>query len=293
MNRRDAIAALMAGSTAPKVIRGYLRAHACAPPDFAAIERRAAGRLGVSVIDTATHRRLMYRGDERFPMCSTFKWLLAAQVLARVDAGKEELARSVPYSESDLLEYAPITRAHVRSGGMAVGDLAAAAVEESDNTAGNLLLRTVGGPMSFTSFLRRIGDSVSRLDRIEPALNNAKPTDTRDTTTPNAMIADMQQLLLGTRLRSSSRERLLTWLVASKTGADRLRAGLPTTWQVGDKTGTGAHGATSDVAIVWPVAHQPVLVAAYIRDSTAGVATRNAALADVGRAVAAWIERSY
>lgn len=292
MNRRDAITALIAGATAPEVIRSYLGSHAFAPPDFRAIERRTAGRLGVAVLDTATRRRLTYRGDDRFPMCSTFKWLLAAQVLARVDAGEEELVRSVPYSDVDLLEYAPVTRAHVRSGSMAVGDLAAAAVEESDNTAANLLLRTVGGPMSFTSFLRRIGDSVSRLDRIEPALNNAEPTDIRDTTTPNAMIADMQQLLLGAVLRGSSRERLLSWLVASKTGADRLRAGLPATWRVGDKTGTGAHGATNDVAVVWPVAHRPVLIAAYIRDSTAGVATRNAALADVARAVASWLGRS-
>lgn len=292
MKRRDAIAALMAGLAAPGVLRSYRRDSVFAAPDFAAIERRTLGRLGVAALDTASHRRLMYRGDERFPLCSTFKWLLAAQVLARVDAAEDGLARVVPYSDADLLEYAPVTRTHVKSGGMTVADLAAAAVEESDNTAGNLLLRRVGGPLSFTSFLRRIGDGVSRLDRIEPALNDADPADVRDTTTPNAMIGNMQQLLFGARLSASSRERLLAWLVASKTGADRLRAGMPANWPIGDKTGTGAHGATNDVAILWPPDRQPILVAAYIRDSPAALVTRIAALADVGRTIAAWSECS-
>lgn len=285
MKRREMLAALLAGSAAPRLFRAF------AGPDFAAIERRVGGRLGVAALDSATGRRLAYHADERFPMCSTFKWLLAAQVLSRADAGEEKLARFVRYTNADLLDYAPVTRAQLPHGGMTVEDLAAAAVEESDNTAANLLLHAVGGPGSVTAFLRRIGDGISRLDRIEPALNSADPHDVRDTTTPNAMIADMQQLLLGARLHHASRERLLAWLAASKTGAARLRAGLPTQWRIGDKTGTGAHGATNDVAIAWPPGRRPVLVAAYLRDSAAPIDARNAALADVGRAVAAWIER--
>jgi len=124
---------------------------------------------------------------------------------------------------------------------------------------------------------------------MEPALNSARPRDLRDTTTPKAMIHDMQQLLLGTRLRDSSRERLLTWLGSSTTGTTRLRAGLPATWRIGDKTGTGAHGATNDVAIIWPPNRRPILVSAYLRDSSAAAAARDAAIADVGHAIAAWI----
>jgi len=234
----------------------------------------------------------MHRADERFPMCSTFKWLLAAQVLSRVDAGEERLSRFVRYGHSDLLEYAPVTRAHVSHGGMSIAALAAAAVESSDNTAANLLLRTVGGPASHTAFLRRIGDRVTRLDRLEPELNSAEPADVRDTTTPNAMIGGMQELLIGNRLRTLSRQRLLSWLTASKTGADRLRAGVPTSWRIRDKTGTGAHGATSDVAIIWPPGRPPILVAAYLAESKAGMRDRNAALADVGRTIASWITTS-
>jgi beta-lactamase class A len=292
MKRRDALSALMAGLAAPGLLGAAFRTTRTAGPDFSAVERRAAGRLGVAVLETGTGRRLAYRADERFPMCSTFKWLLAAQILTRVDAGQEDLARVVPYTETDVLAYAPVTREQVGRGGMRVGELAAAAVGQSDNTAGNLLLTSVGGPAAFTSFLRGIGDQVTRLDRMEPDLNSAEPGDVRDTTTPDAMIGDMQRVLLGTLLDDASRERLLAWLMASTTGAEKLRAGMPAAWRIGDKTGAGAHGVTNDLAIIWPPHRQPVLVAAYLRDSSAPADARNGALAEVGRLVAGWIEAS-
>jgi len=218
-------------------------------------------------------------------MCSTFKTLLAAQVLSRVDTGREHLDRVIPYGEADLLDYAPVTRAHVAEGGMTVDGLTAAAVEQSDNTAANLLLATVGGPAGFTQHLRSIGDSVTRLDRVEPTLNSAEPGDDRDTTTPAAMLEDMQVILLGTALTRPSRDRLVNWLVGGTTGDTKLRAGLPTGWRVGDKTGTGAHGSNNDVALAWPPSGAPVVIAAYSVGSTATEAVRDAALAAVARVV--------
>jgi len=163
--------------------------------------------------------------------------------------------------------------------------LTAAAVQVSDNTAGNLLLHANGGPESFTAFLRGIGDHVTRLDRNEPELNSAEPGDVRDTTTPRAMLADMQRVLLGDTLRAESRKLLIDWLVGSMTGAKRLRAGLPAGWRAGNKTGTGANGATGDLAIIWPPAGGPVLVAAYITDSAASIQVREAAFAAIGRGI--------
>jgi len=145
------------------------------------MERKLGGRVGVAALDVRTGRRLAYRADERFPMCSTFKWLLAAQVLSRVDAGQEQLARVVPYSKADLLDYAPVTRAHVGEGAMKVKELLAAAIQYSDNTAANLLLSAAGGPAALTSYLRQLGDPSTRLDRMEPDLNSALPGDVRDT----------------------------------------------------------------------------------------------------------------
>ena len=259
---------------------------------MAAIDRSVAGRLGVAVLDVSTSRRLLYRADERFPMCSTFKWLLAAQVLSRVNEEAEALDRLVRYGPGDLLEYAPVTRGHLPEGGLTVAALAAAAVQALDNTAGILLLQGVGGPASLTAFLRSVGDRTSRLDRTEPELNSAESGDVRDTTTPSAMVANLERILLGRRLQNESRARLIDWLVGSTRGANRLRAGPAAAWRIGNKAGTGAHGATNDVAIAWPPGRPLVLPAAYLADSAAPLAMREAALAEVARGAASWLART-
>jgi beta-lactamase class A len=234
--------------------RDLLRAAAAAPvallrrdelldSRLLAIERRVGGRLGVAMMDLADGRRLAHRPDARFPMCSTFKFPLAAAVLARVDRGDENLTRVIRYGKADLLEHAPITRPNAAKGGLTVEALCDAALTYSDNTAANLLLATIGGPTGFTRYLRTLGDPVTRLDRTEPHLNAATPDDARDTTTPAAMLSNLRTLLVETRaLSAASRARLTGWLVANTTGAEKLRAGLPATWRVGDKTGMGVVG---------------------------------------------------
>lgn len=251
-----------------------------------AIEARVGGRLGVAAVDSGSARRLEHRADERFPMCSTFKFLAAAAVLRRVDEKKEQLSHFVPYTKADLLEYAPVTRQHVDEGGMPLGDLCAAAVELSDNTAGNLLVRTIGGPEAFTRYARSLGDERTRLDRLEPELNNFKPGDERDTTTPAAMAANLRSLLLGQALSPSSRQQLETWLAANQTGGELIRAGVPNEWKVGDKAGRGPGGAINDVAILRPPGLPPIFLAVYFVGSTAPIKERQAALADVARIVA-------
>ena len=253
---------------------------------IAAIEQHVAGRLGVAVLDSGSGRRIEHRSAERFPMCSTFKFLLAAAVLQRVDLKQERLERRIAYGRSDLLEYAPIARQRVQEGGMSLSDLCAAAVEYSDNTAANLLLKVLGGPGAITRYAASLGDPVTRLDRTEPTLNEALPGDERDTTSPSAMLNNLRAVLLGKALSPASREQIQGWLIANTTGDSRLRAGLPAGWKAGDKTGTGERGSTCDIAILWPPGRSPILVAAYLTDSTAPAAERNAALAEVGRIAA-------
>src|SRR5438270_10557069 len=172
--------------------------------DFAnrirSIEQRTGARIGVTALDTGSGKGIDYRSEERFPMCSTFKFLAAAVVLKRVDDRQEKLDRFVSYGAKDILEYAPVTKAHLKDGGMTLGALCAAAIEQSDNTAGNLLLDAIGGPNGLTNFVRSLGDRVTRLDRIEPELNSGIPGDERDTTTPAAIWSDIQRLLLGDAL---------------------------------------------------------------------------------------------
>ena len=185
---------------------------------LAGLERRNGGRLGVAVLDTASGRSSGHRSDERFPLTSTFKFLAAALVLARVDRGQEQLDRRIVFSDKDLVTYSPVTKDHVGPAGMSVADICAAAVTLSDNTAGNLMLASFGGPAALTAYARSLGDGLTRLDRIETALNEAAPGDPRDTTTPNAMLGDMQRLLVGDALSAESRQHLTQWLLASKTG---------------------------------------------------------------------------
>jgi len=252
------------------------------------IEQASGGRLGVAVLDTANGARAGHRADEKFPMCSTFKLLAAAAVLKRADEGKEDLARVVPLPKKDFLGHSPATEKHAGSG-MTVKDLCAAAVMQSDNTAANLLLASLGGPSGVTAFARSLGDEMTRLDRIEMDLNEALPGDPRDTTTPENMLADLQKLVLGGALSASSRTQLTEWLIQCETGDARLRAGLPKGWKVGDKTGTGPRGTSNDVAIAWPPGRGAVLISVYLTGSTADDDHRNATIASVGAAVGAAI----
>jgi beta-lactamase class A len=237
----------------------------------------------VAALDTARGRRVGHRVDELFPLCSTFKFLAAAFVLARVDRGEEKLDRRVFFSNKDLVTYSPVTKEHVGPGSMTMAEICDAAVTLSDNTAGNLQLASFGGPSGLTSYMRSLGDRTTRLDRIETELNEAKPGDPRDTTKPAAMLGTMQRLLIGDALFASSRDRLIGWLLASKTGARRLRAGLPADWRVGDKTGSGSNGTANDVAIAFPPGRSPILIAAYYTEATIPDDARNTVIAEAGR----------
>jgi beta-lactamase class A len=253
---------------------------------FAAIEARVGGRVGVAALDVASGARLGHRADERFPMCSTFKAMAVAAMLKRVEAGEIRLDSFVQYGSSQLLGYAPVTRAHVADGGMVLGDLLAAAIEYSDNTAANLILARIGGPAGWTAFVRTLGDATSRLDRNEPTLNTSIPGDPRDTTTPAAMVGDLRAALLGNALSQRSRDILAGWMVACKTGDARLRAGLPRAWRIADKTGTGDHASTNDIAVAW-TASGPIVIACYFTGAeAASPVAREAAIAEVGRVVA-------
>jgi len=216
---------------------------------FQIIETIGGGRLGVAVYDDETGRHSAWSGHERFAMCSTFKLLAASLVLHRVDHGVETVDRLVGYGQDAIVPNSPITSLHVGTG-MTISALCEAAITRSDNTAGNLLLASFGGPAALTGFAHRLGGGRTRLDRIETELNSATPGDRRDTTTPLDMIGLMRRLLLGHALSVPSRALLLSWLSANRTGGRRLRAGLPTGWQIGDKTGSGENGTTNDVGIL-------------------------------------------
>ncbi len=249
------------------------------------IETSAAGRLGVAVLDTADGRLQGHRLDERFPMCSTFKWLAAALVLSRVDAGQERLDRRIAFGADALVPNSPVTSRHAGGGSMTLAELCEATITVSDNAAANLILHSFGGPPALTRYARSLGDTATRTDRLEPLLNEAAPGDPRDTTTPRGMATSLRAAVVDKALSAASREQLTRWMEASLTNGKRLRANLPPGWRLGSKTGTGDRGSTNDVGVFWPPGRAPIVVAVYLTASRASESARNAAVARVAGAV--------
>lgn len=252
---------------------------------LADLQVRLGGRLGVFAKDTGTRRTIGHRQDDRFAMTSTFKVALAAAVLSRVDRGEHRLGDVLRFGRDDLVPYAPVIEANLGNCTLTIEQLCAAIVQVSDNVAANLLLPLVDGPQGLTRFIRTQGDRVTRLDRREVELNTNIEGDLRDTTTPAAMTGLLERLLLGKALSPASRARLTGWMETSTTGKARLRAGLPTAWRAGDKTGTG-NRAVNDVAIAWPPRRPPILIAVYVDRADRNVEGTSAAIAEVGRIVA-------
>lgn len=249
---------------------------------LAVLERQSGGRLGVFMLDTGTQRQFGYRADERFLTLSSFKWLACAHVLHRVDHGLESLERRIAFGQSALLPWSPVTREQADGAGMRIADLCAAAITTSDNTAANLILESYGGPAALTAYLRQLGDTVTRLDRYELALNVRDPELPLDTTTPRSMAFLLNTLVLGKALSETSRQQLRDWLLRNTTGQTRLRAGLPRDWPVGEKTGTYQNDA-NDSGIVWPPGRPPWIISAYLADSPTDSQTRDHIIAEVAR----------
>jgi beta-lactamase class A len=249
---------------------------------FAALERKHGARLGVYALATGTGATVAYRADERFAFCSNFKTLAAAAVLHRNPLG--HLGKRVSYTKADVNSISPITEHHVATG-MTIRQLCDAAIRYSDGTAGNLLMRDIGGPAQLTAYLRGLGDTVSRMDDYEPKLNRIHPRDPRDTTTPRAIAADHQKLVLGDALTADKRALLKGWLVRNTTGGKRIRAGLPRGWAVADKTGTGDYGRANDIAIVWPPGAAPIVVAIMSDRSGYNTPPKDALIAETTRRI--------
>ena len=275
---------ILLGNTAQSAISTPERA--TLERQLAALEQQHQGRIGVALYHPDSGLSYGYRAEERFPFASTFKALLAAAVLQRSEFDPQWLQQVVHYRAEDLLSYAPITRPHLARG-MSREALAIASVQHSDNTAANLLLEALGGLSEFNRFVAALGDQKFRLDRQEPDLNSALPGDDRDTTTPAAMAKTLSRLTLGNGLAAPQQARFNAWLKGNTTGDAAIRAGVPTGWLVGDKTGGGGYGTTNDIAVLWPTQGAPMVLALYFTQSTPDAKPQQAVLAEATRLVLA------
>jgi beta-lactamase class A len=255
------------------------------------LEHALNGRLGVFALNTADASRLSYRESERFPMCSTFKVLLVSAVLDLSTRTAGLMQQRIRYTQSDLVSYSPITKKNLENG-MRVAELCGAALQYSDNTSANLLMRLVGGPSAVTDYARSIGDRDFSLDRWETDLNTSLPGDERDTTTPESMGLSFQRLVLGDTLGADQRIQLRGWLIGNTTGATRIRAAVPGEWQVGDKTGSGSnYGVANDIAVLWPPGREPVVCVVYTTQTAKDAKARSDVIASAARIVVEWVGR--
>ena len=252
---------------------------------IAAIERSAGGPIGVALLDTHSGARFAHRGDQRFPLCSTFKLLLAARLLHGAQTGRWTMADRLPVTRADMMFHAPFTEKRI-GGTASLAELAEAMVTNSDNPAANIALRHVGGPQALTAWLRAVGDGTTRIDRYEPAMNNETPGDPRDTTTPAAMLATSRQLATRGPLDAGHRATLSGWMADSVTGDAMLRAGLPDGWREGNKTGSGEWHARNIVSVITPPGRKPIWVAAYLFAARSSLADRSRHFPALGRAIA-------
>lgn len=257
---------------------------------LAQLEASSKGRLGVAAFDVANNAQILHRAEERFPLCSTFKVIAVGAVLNQSIKQPALMQQRVDYNSNDLVAHSPITGKQLGQG-ITVADLCAAALQYSDNTAANLLMKLLGGPSAVTAFAHSIGDEAFRLDRWETDLNTAIPGDPRDTSTPNNMARSLQGLALNNVLADPQRDQLQTWLRGNTTGATRIRAGVPETWMVGDKTGSGDHGTTNDLAVLWPTTGSPIVLAVYFTQAAKNAPLRDDVVASAARIVADALQR--
>lgn len=248
-------------------------------------ETRLPGKIGMSIVNAEGQPIFGYRQSERFPLTSTFKVLACAALLDRLHKTSGSLDKTVTIKPDELQSYSPITKSYVAPATITLQTLCAAAVSYSDNTAGNSILAYLGGPEAVTRFMRKSGDTVTRLDRTEPTLNEATPGDERDTSTPERMASGLHKLLATPLLKPSYRTVLEGWMREDKVADNLLRAALPKGWTIADKTGAGGYGSRAIIAGVYPVGEPPVYMAIYITQTDAEMKVSDGVIKKIGERV--------
>ncbi len=248
------------------------------------IEATLSARIGFSVLDTQNGEYWDYNGNERFPLTSTFKTIACAKLLYDSEQGKINPNRTVEIKKTDLVTYSPVIEKYVGQA-ITLDDACFATMTTSDNTAANIIISAVGGTESVTDFLRQIGDKETRLDRIEPELNEGKLGDLRDTTTPKAIASTLNELLFGSALSQMSQKKLESWMVNNQVTGNLLRSVLPEGWNIADRSGAGGFGARSITAVVWSEHQSPIIISIYIAQTDASMADRNDAIVKIGRSI--------
>lgn len=248
-----------------------------------ALEETYAAHVGVMVIEAGSSRTLGYREDERFGYASSIKAFVAAALLNATDPA--ELTDRIKWTQNDVdaAGHAPVAAAHLATG-LTLGDLAEAAVRDSDNAATNLVIRHLGGLDALDAALAAAGDDITDVSDYEPALNIVTPGSPKNTTTPEAFARTLQRIIEGEYLSDADRATLIDWVSGNASGDDLIRASTPAGWTVADKSG-GADGIRNDIAVAYPPTGNPLVISILTAKNDAQEAYENQLVADVATAV--------
>ncbi|PZP30264.1 MAG: class A beta-lactamase [Shewanella oneidensis] len=245
---------------------------------------RQGWNIGVSVIENSSNNVYSINGDERFSTNSTVKALACAIVLSEVDKNAVSLNDAMMINEQDVVSHSPVMKEFIGKK-VTLADACKATMTYSDNTAANFAIKKSGGPEGITSFLRSIGDDITRADRYEPDLNTNPEGDLRDTSTANTMAANFNKLLLGNILSTQSKEQLKNWMMGNKVADNMLRLVLPTGWEIADRTGANSYGARGIISMVWSESQQPLIISIYIKKEKTSIEEREKVISEIGRVI--------
>ncbi|WP_198555511.1 class A beta-lactamase [Shewanella sp. Pdp11] len=245
---------------------------------------RQGWNIGVSVIENSSNNVYLINGDERFSTNSTIKALACAIVLSEVDKNAVSLDDAMMINEQDVVSHSPVMKEFIGKK-VTLADACKATMTYSDNTAANFAIKKSGGPEGITSFLRSMGDDITRADRYEPDLNTNPEGDLRDTSTANAMAANFNKLLLGNILSTQSKEQLKDWMMGNKVADNMLRLVLPTGWEIADRTGANSYGARGIISMVWSESQQPLIISIYIKKENTAIEEREKVISEIGRVI--------
>jgi len=228
-------------------------AAAATSPELLSLEQQLAGLIagksgeyGIAALDLNSGKTVSINGDTAFPMASTVKLAVAAAYLSQVDYGRRTLDQRIAGKSAYSLMEAMLVR--------------------SDNYATDVLIRNLGGPKTVQQWVNWHGLSGIRVDRtIAQLLSDRRDLrDTRDSSTPMAMIALLKKIETGNVLKPQSRSFLQTMMARCITGSNRIRALLPAGTRVEHKTGT-LTGLTDDVGFITLPDGRRIAVAIFAR----------------------------
>lgn len=271
-----------------------------AQPGYSALETQTGARIGVSIRHIESGRSWNWRGDERFPTMSVYKYPIAIAVLKAVDAGRIKLDDPITIGQSDIRDGLSSYLDHKKLPAprrFTVRELISGMVSHSDNTACDMLLARIGGPAEVTRVMRALGITGMSIHLDERDMDREVvrlglegfDRDGRNSSSPSAMASLLEMTHRAElQLKQESQQLLLRVLRETATGARRIRAGLPAGTPLWHKTGTGrrikgVNLATNDVGVFTLPDGTHVAIAIFVKMGTAPDAKLESSIAQIAR----------